>query len=146
MRNINDAGLNLIKEHEGCRLTSYPDPGTGGAPWTIGYGHTGVDVHPDMTITQDAADAILLSDLNRFELGVSGLVHVDINDNQFAALVSLAFNMGLGKFASSTVLKYVNESDFNSAAEHFLHYNHADGRVMAGLTNHRESERDLFLS
>lgn len=143
MRHINDAGLDLIKEHEGCRLMPYLDPI---GILTVGYGHVGPDIRAGSEITQDAAEAILLSDLNRFELGVSSMVNSEITDNQFAAMVSFAFNVGMGNLAKSTLLHYVNEGDMDAAANEFTRWNKAAGKVMAGLTARREAEKALFLS
>ena len=101
-RQINARGLQLIKDFEGLRLTSYPDPATGGAPWTVGWGHTGPDVSPGMTITESKAAQLLFKDLKRFEVAVAKLAPV-ATDNQFSAMVSLAFNVGEGNLSSSTL-------------------------------------------
>lgn len=138
---MNEAGLNLIKSFEGCKLTSYYDSV---GVITIGFGHTGSDVEEDMTITQDQADALLASDLKKFEDGVNSLVTTDISENQHAALVSFAYNLGLHSLSTSTLLKLVNEDNFDDAAPQFLRWNRAGGQVLAGLTRRRETEMELF--
>ena len=93
-RRINSAGLVLIQSFEGLRLTAYRCPA---GVWTIGYGHTGPDVNPGQRITPAEAEALLRGDLDRFESGVAAAVgNAPTTDNQFAAMVSLAFNIGLG--------------------------------------------------
>lgn len=144
MRKINTDCLNLIKQFEGLSLKAYPDPATGGDPWTIGYGHTGPEVKPELTITQVQADAYLVQDLEKFSSGVQALV-TGLNHNQFGACVSLAYNIGLGNFKSSTLLKHLLSGDHQLVPEQFLRWNKAAGKVMAGLTRRREAEKTLFL-
>jgi lysozyme len=144
-RKINAKGLSILKYYESCRLTAYPDPGTGGAPFTIGWGSAGPDVRQGMVIDQYEADARLLRDLERFERGVLAAVEVKINENQFSALVCLAYNIGLGNLIHSTLLKELNDGDFKGASDQFLVWNKAAGHVMDGLTKRRRAERDLFL-
>ncbi|ECI2457664.1 lysozyme [Salmonella enterica subsp. enterica] len=138
-------GISLIKQFEGCRLNAYPDPATGGAPWTIGYGHTGNDVRPGMVWTQVQADSALISDLAQCERAISRLVKVTLTQNQFDALVSFVFNVGSGNLQSSTLLRKLNSGDYRGAADEFPRWNKADGKVMAGLTKRRAAERELFL-
>lgn len=145
-RTINDAGLALIKKFEGCVLEAYPDPGTGGDPWTIGVGHTGPEVEPGMTITEAEAMDLLRRDLDAAEAGVERLVQVYVTDNQFSAMVSLAFNIGLGAFGRSTLLRLLNSSDDQGAADQFAVWKRSGGRVMDGLVRRRAAERDLFLT
>lgn len=138
------AGVDLIKQFEGLELTAYPDPGTGGEPWTIGYGHTG-GVKPGDTVTEAEAEEILRQDLARFEDCVNAYVSVPITQSEFDALVSFAFNVGCGALKSSTLLRLLNGGDHEAAAQQFPRWNKAAGRVMAGLTRRREAERDLFV-
>ena len=140
---INEAGLDLIKRNEGCKLFAYQDMI---GVWTIGFGHTGKDVTRGLTITDDQAEVLLLKDLERFESGVSDLLEVDVNENQFSALVSFAYNLGLGNLARSGLLKNVNKEDFKNAANSFLLWNKAGGHVVEGLTRRREEEKELFLT
>ena len=135
----------LIKEFEGCELEAYPDPATGGEPITIGYGHTG-GVKLGEVITQEQADEYLISDVKRFADAVNQMVTVPITQGEFDALCSFAFNLGIGNLRNSTLLRKLNSGNKDSAANQFLVWNMAGGRVMAGLTRRREAERTLFLS
>ena len=146
MRQVNQVGIDLIRRFEGCRLEAYPDPGTGGDPWTIGYGATGPGIEPGVIWTQEEAEARLIEDVQRFADAVERALTVDVSDNEFAAMVSLAFNIGAGAFRKSTLLRLVNDGHFEAAAQQFDRWNRAGGRVMAGLTRRRQAERDLFLS
>lgn len=142
-RTINKAGLDLIKFFEGCRLTAYHCPA---GVLTIGFGSTGKHVKPGMVITPAEAERLLKADLVRFEQAVSAAVKNPLTDYQFAALTSLAFNIGTGAFTGSTLVKKLNSGDFDGAAAQFERWNKAGGRVLAGLTNRRKAERDLFLT
>ncbi|WP_343558458.1 lysozyme [Klebsiella aerogenes] len=143
-------GIALIKDFEGCRLTAYPDPGTGGAPWTIGYGWTlavdGKPVRPGMTIDQATADRLLKTGLVSYENDVLKIVKVKLTQGQFDALVSFAYNIGSRALSTSTLLKKINAGDIKGAADEFLRWNKAGGKVLNGLTRRREAERALFLS
>lgn len=143
VRQINAAGLAVIKEYEGLRLTSYPDPATNGDPWTIGWGHTGPDVYKGLTITEAKAAQLLFKDLKRFEAAVAKLAPV-ATDNQFSAMVSLAFNVGEANFGKSTLLRKHNAGDYAGAKSEFARWNLAAGKVMAGLTRRRAAEADLY--
>lgn len=137
---INEAGLNLIKDFEGCRLKAYLCPA---GVWTIGYGHT-QGVKPDMVINQLQAERFLRQDLKRFEDAVTSLVKVPITPNQFSALVSFAYNVGTGALYDSTLLRKLNKKDYKGAANEFLRWNKAGGKVLPGLTRRRLAEKDLF--
>lgn len=139
--------IQLVERDEGDRLTAYPDPATGADPWTIGYGHTGPDVHPGLTITQAQAEALLEQDLAKFEDGVNDLLTSDAgcNDDQFSAMVSLSYNIGLGNFEKSSVLRFHNAGQYAQAADAFLLWDKAAGQVMAGLVRRRHQERELYL-
>jgi GH24 family phage-related lysozyme (muramidase) len=141
MRKLNKAGLDLIKEFEGCKLKAYQDSV---GVWTIGYGHTKGVKRGDV-ITQKQAEDIFEDDINIFAPGVEKLIDNDVNDNEFAAMVSLAFNIGLSAFGRSGLLRAVNRGDFGTAANEFLKWNKAGGRVLAGLTRRRKAERALFI-
>lgn len=142
-------GLDLIKTFEGLRLTAYPDPGTGGEPWTIGYGTTssaGVGkIAKGMKITQVQAESMLVRSLAAYEFGVQRALKVAPSQQQFDAMVSLAYNIGLTNFSRSSVVKYLNAGLVEKAAGAFLLWNKAAGKVMPGLTRRRAAERDLFL-
>ena len=137
-------GLHLTEQFEGVRLTSYPDPATGGDPWTIGYGHTGSDVHPNMTITQQQAEELLMKDVQKASQAVNSKVHTDITQDEFDALVDFVFNVGAGNFAGSTLLKKINEGDMEGAAHEFEKWDMAAGKHMAGLLKRRQAEENLF--
>lgn len=139
----NTAGISLIKDFEGLRLKAYPDPATGGAPWTIGYGAT-LGVKPGMVITEAQAEVFLRRDLARFESAVEKAVKVPLTDNQFAALVSFAYNCGPANLTKSTLLKRLNKGDYAGAQAEFAKWNRAAGKVMAGLTRRRAAEAVLF--
>jgi lysozyme len=143
MRKINFQGLKLIRAFEGCRLSTYIDQV---GILTIGYGHTGPEIKFDMTISKEKADELLSEDLGKFERGVTNLLETQINDNQFSALVSFSYNLGLNSLAKSTLLKYVNASEFEKASEEFLKWAHAGGKENPGLLRRREAEKTLFLS
>ena len=144
---LSNNGLNLIKEFEGCRLTAYK---CAAGVWTIGYGHTGnVNGNPiksGLTITQKQADALLREDTISFENAVNACVLVKITQNMYDALVSFAFNVGGAALRGSTLLKKLNAKDFTGAADEFLKWNKAGGKVLSGLTRRRERERKLFLT
>lgn len=143
------AGRKSITAHEGNVLTAYPDPATGGEPWTIGVGHTSAAGLPKvvkgMRITAAESDEILSRDLKTFEAGVRSAVKVPLNQNAFDALVSLAFNIGVGAFSKSTLVRKLNSGDRLGAADQFLVWNKAAGKPMQGLSARRASERKLFL-
>lgn len=129
-------------KHEGCKLKAYLCPAN---VWTIGYGHTGSDVKEGMVITQAEAERLLLKDLDRFCAAVERLVTVPLNDNQFAALVSLCFNIGEGAFAKSTLLRKLNAKDIIGATQEFPKWNKGGGKVLPGLVKRREDEQRLFI-
>ena len=138
-RKIGQAGLALIKQHEGCRLAAYR---CAAGVWTIGYGHT-AGVHSGMTITQAQADVYLQQDIAKFEGYVNNPVYVPItaklNQNQFDALVSFAFNLGAGNLR-----KLCKGRTAAQIARTMPNYNKAAGKVLAGLKRRREAEQKLF--
>ena len=142
MMQISEAGLGLIRKFEGLRLDTYDCPA---GKLTIGYGHTGPDVKPGLKITDEKATALLKEDVKRFEKSVNDLVTVPMTQGMFDALVSFSYNLGAGSLQSSTLLKKLNADDKQGAAAEFLKWNKAKGKLLAGLTARRESERNLFL-
>lgn len=142
---LSQRGKDFIKSFEGLELRVYPDPATGGAPYTAGYGHTGSDVKPGMTVTQAMADAWFDKDVEKFESGVSALLTAPTTQPQFDAMVSLAYNIGLGNFGKSTLLRKHNEKCYSCAAGQFPAWNRAAGKVMNGLTRRRNAERALYM-
>lgn len=148
---MNRATLDLIKKFEGFRAEAYPDPATGGEPITIGYGTTaaaGVGITPriGMKITEAEAEWYLEKAVKRFADEVRPHVKAPINDNEFGAFVSLAYNIGPGRFKSSSALRHFNAGDKAKAANAILLFNKAGGKVMRGLVRRREAERALFLT
>ncbi len=142
-RQVNKAGLDLIKSFEGLRLNAYPDPATGGDPWTVGYGST-KGVKKGMTITVQEAEQRLIMDLQDACRAVERYVTVPLNDNQFAALVSFTFNVGPGNLAVSTLLKRLNEGEYSGVPMQMMRWNRAAGKTLPGLTRRRTAEGDLF--
>lgn len=135
----------LIREFEGLRLKAYPDPGTGGEPWTIGYGHTG-GVKKGDTCTIEQANAWLAEDMAEAYAVIDKAVTVPLTRQQRDALCSFVFNVGGGAFQKSTLLRLLNDGDYNGASDQLLRWNKAGGRVIRGLTLRRRKERALFLS
>lgn len=132
----------LIKSFEGLELEAYLCPAN---VWTIGYGHT-KGVKEGDKITKEQAEKLLEEDLAFFRNGVKRLVKVALNKNQFGALVSFAYNLGLGSLESSTLLKMLNAKDYQGAADQFLRWNKSKGKVLTGLVRRREAERAVFLT
>ena len=153
------AGIELMHQFEGFakqrkdgRVEAYPDPGTGGEPWTIGWGTTGEDpfnggrIKKGTIWTREQADERFRQHLEKFERAVNKLVTANINQNQFDALVSFAYNVGPSALEKSTLLRVINRGNFAQAEAQFLRWNRAGGRVMPGLTRRRQAEADLFNS
>lgn len=142
-------GLALIKQFEGLRLKAYPDPATGGEPWTIGYGTTSAagvgKIKRGMSITEPQAESMLIRSLGAYELAVMHALNKPPTQHQFDALVSFTYNVGQTNMTRSSVVKYLNANMIEKAANAFLLWNKAAGRVMPGLTRRRAAERDLFL-
>lgn len=138
-------GIAVLHYFESCKLAAYPDPATGGAPWTIGWGHTGPEVKPGMKWTQEKADAVFLEDLRRFESAAGpGLLERQPTQGQFDALVCFAYNCGTANLKSSTLLRLYNSGDILGAQAQFCRWNKANGKVMRGLTRRRAAEAALF--
>lgn len=136
-------GIDIIKTFEGTVLKVYKD--AVGLP-TIGIGHLIKKGEVFTTITQQQAEELLAKDLKQFEEGISTSVKVALTQNQFDALVSFAFNLGIGNLNSSTLLKKLNVGDIQGAADQFPRWNKAGGKTLAGLTRRRLAEKELFLS
>ena len=142
-----DKGIALIKEFEGCKLTAYQDSV---GVWTIGYGWTqpvdGKPIRAGMTIKQETAERLLKTGMVSYESDVSRLGKVGLTQGQFDALVSFTYNLGARSLSTSTLLRKLNAGDYAGAADEFLRWNKAGGKVLNGLTRRREAERALFLS
>lgn len=135
-------GIDLIKSFEGCSLKAYRCPAN---VLTIGYGHTG-GVKEGQSITQAEAERLLKVDLGSYEAAVNKYVTAIINQNQFDALVSFAYNCGCGALQKSTLLKYLNRSMYKEAADQFDLWNKGGGKVLKGLVRRRAAEKELFLT
>ena len=143
VKQISAEGINLICSFEGLELKAYLDSAN---IWTIGYGtiiRNGVKVKKGDICTIEQAKAYMASDLKSFEAAVNK-VKVPLNQNQYDALVSLTYNIGVNAFANSTLLKKLNASDYKGAAAQFDVWNKVKGKVVQGLVNRRAKERKLF--
>jgi len=133
---LSPQGLELLIGREGCRLTPYQDSV---GVWTDGYGNT-VDVVPGgPPITQEKAEIDLVRNLERFEASIDRHVTVELTQNQYDALVSFAFNVGIGAFESSTLLKLINQKLFDQAAQQFDRWH-----IPPEITSRRNGEREQF--
>ena len=143
---VSPSGVDLICNFEGLRLKAYDD---GVGVWTIGFGTTkypnGIRVKKGDTCTLDQAKAYMQNDLKSFEQTVNNTVKVPLNQNQFDALVSLAYNIGSTAFKNSTLVRQLNEGNYKAAANQFNVWVNAGGKRMQGLVNRRAAERTLFL-
>jgi lysozyme len=146
---VSENCLSLIKKFEGCKLEPYLD--AVGIP-TIGYGSifhsdgvTRVSID-DEAISEEEAENRLLIHLNAMFASIEHAVEVSLEQNQADALASLVYNIGIGNFRHSTLLKQLNAGNFERAADQFLVWNKAGGKVLAGLTRRRKEERELFLA
>jgi len=142
---LSETGAALIKKFEGLELTAYRDTGN---VLTIGYGHTGADVVENLKITKAKADELFRQDVKKFEDGVLKLVQVPLAQNEFDALVSFSFNLGLGALERSTLLRLLNEGKPKArVAQEIPRWNQdGNGRVLEGLVRRRQAEKDLFLT
>jgi GH24 family phage-related lysozyme (muramidase) len=138
-----EPALNLIRQFEGSRLEAYLCPA---GVWTIGYGHTGPNVKPGLKITQADAEALLLSDVERFARAVDTWIKVKLSNNQRCALISFTFNVGIGALQESTLRKRLNngEDAVKVAMEELPRWNKGDGKILEGLVRRRKAEVDLF--
>ena len=140
-----DFGRAFITRWEGCHLKAYLCPAN---VWTIGVGHTAAMGNPTpvsgMKITQDEADAILARDLSQIERDIIASVKVKLAQKQFDTLVSFVFNVGIGAFRKSTLLKKLNAGDYAAVPSELMKWTRAGGKVMQGLVNRRKAEADLW--
>lgn len=140
--------LQIVSRFEGCELTAYPDPGTGGDPWTIGYGHTGPDVVKSMVINRATAEGFLRVDLERAADAVQDLLPMSAGwgPNQQAALISFVFNVGRGALEGSTLRRRLlaGEEPSTVVVEELPRWNKGGNGVMEGLVRRRAAEVALF--
>lgn len=142
MMQLGAAGKALIQSFESCKLIAYQDQRN---VWTIGWGHTGPDIVEGYTCTQAQADLWFIQDTSFACRAVLSTVDVPLTQNEFDALASFTFNVGAGSEAHSTLIKLLNNGDFQGAADQFLVWNHVNGVANDGLTRRRRAERALFL-
>lgn len=138
---INAFGLNLIKQYEGLRLQPYLCSAN---HLTIGYGHVILPNEKFESITEVQANLILANDIGKFEKQVSELIKVQINDNQFSAIIALAFNIGVGNFKSSTMLKLINQNGLILAGCEFAKWVYVNKNPTLGLARRRAAEMNLY--
>lgn len=139
------ACIDLVKRFEGCVLHAYPDPASGGDPWTIGWGHTGPEVHKGLVWTQAQADKALHDDLGKFADALDLLLGAaKTTANQFDALCSLVYNEGSAKIATSTLLKLHLAGNYDAAANQFQRWIYGGGKVQPGLITRRSAEATLY--
>ena len=139
--NISDEGLSLIKHFEGCELKAYRCAAN---VLTIGYGST-KGVTEDMEITQEGAEELLQEEMHEYEGYINDMVKVPLEQHQFDSMVSWVFNLGSGNLSSSTLLKKLNNSEYDEVPEQIKRWNKAGGKVLEGLVRRREAEALLFL-
>lgn len=137
-------GLKFIAGFEGLSLVAYPDPQSGGPPWTIGFGHTHGVKEGDTCTLEEAYD-LLDQDLMIAEDAIARQVKVPLTQGEYDALASFIHNFGETKFAKSTLLRLLNQMRYDAAAEEFLKWVSPGSSVEAGLTRRRRAERELFL-
>ena len=137
----------LLKKFEGCKLKAYRCPA---GVCTIGYGHTSAAGNPTvvdgLTIRQDQAEAILRSDLVKYETAVHNMVEQPLTQHQFDVLVDFAYNAGVGNLKSSTLLKKVNAGQFDAVPAELMKWTKGGGKVLAGLVRRRQAESSWWLS
>ena len=146
------ACVSLIQQFEGCAkkqsdgsFIAYPDPGTGGDPWTIGWGSTGADIRKGVVWTQQQCDDRFSEHLASFAAGVSNAIgSAATTQNQFDAMTSFAYNVGVANLQSSTLLRKHKAGDYKGAAAEFSRWNKAAGTVLPGLTRRRAAEAALY--
>ena len=141
---ISQAGIDLIRRFEGCKLKPYLCPA---GYWTVGYGHVignGKTKPEKQLYTQEEVNELLRTDLVRFEQGVLRYCPVHLTQFEFDSLVSFSFNLGLGVLQRSTLRRKILRQDKQAAARNILKYNKAGGRVLKGLTRRREAEYRMF--
>ena len=137
---ISNKGIDLIKHFEGCETEAYLCPA--GVP-TIGYGHI-KGVQMGDVITGAQAEEMLVEELTEYENYIHDCVTAPLNQNQFDAMVSWVFNLGVGNLKSSTLLKTLNIGNYRGVPEQIMRWNKAGGKVLEGLTRRRQAEADLF--
>ena len=140
--NISAEGLSLIKKFEGCELKAYCSDAN---VLTIGYGVT-KGVTEDMEISQEEAESLLQEEMHEYEGYINDMVKVPLEQHQFDAMVSWVFNLGSGNLSSSTLLKKLNNSEYDEVPAQIRRWNKAGGKVLDGLIRRREAEAKMFMN
>ena len=148
MLTVSSHGIDLIRKFEGLRTKAYKAHFSE-KYYTIGYGHYGADVSPNDVCTEAWAEQQLKKDIKNFEINIASALiddDIEVNQNQYDALVSFAYNVGVKSLTSSTLWKKLKQGDYEGAANQFLRWNKCNGVELSGLTKRRDAERKLFLS
>ncbi len=145
--NYSDACVDLVKKSEGLLMRAYPDPASGGAPWTIGYGHTGHDVYKGLVWTMAMAEKALTADLDTAAAVVNSCIgQVKTTQGQFDAMTDFVFNLGGGQLRTSTLLQRHLAGKYEEASEEFPKWIYASGKKMPGLVTRRNLEKEMYNS
>lgn len=136
--------VTLIGGFEGLRQNAYPDPATGGKPWTVCYGET-LNVHKGDYHSIAECKAMLVESLQKYANGISSCVTAPMPDDRFVALVSFAYNVGVGAACKSSVVRYINHGQTQMGCDALMKWNKAAGITFPGLTRRRAKERELCL-
>lgn len=134
----------VVGGFEGLRQNAYPDPASGGWPYTVCYGHT-VGVKPGDHYSIPECKALLISDLGKYANGIEACVKVPLPDDRFVALTSFAYNVGVGAACKSSVVRLINQNRTREGCDALMKWNRAAGIVFPGLTKRRAKERELCL-
>lgn len=140
------AGIMHIKDSEGLRLTAYPDPATGAAPWTICNGHTGPEVRPGLTVTREQCELWLRQDTAKHEGYVKNLIRRPIRQGEYDAMVSFSFNVGPTNLRNSTLLRKFNAGDRVGSCNEYPKWKYANKMILRGLVERRYTEQTMCLT
>lgn len=143
---VSVGGYIHVQQSEGLSYVAYPDPGTGGKPWTICYGHTGPEVYPGLKVDQAQCDKWLAEDIADAEYHLKRLVKISLTQGEYDAYVSFIFNVGPYNFAQSTMLRKLNAGDRVGACKEFPRWVYANKKVLNGLKVRRYEEQRMCLS
>lgn len=139
------AGIQHIKDSEGLRTTAYPDPATGGAPWTICYGHTGPEVYRGLTVSKEQCELWLRQDTDKHERFVKGMVTKPVRQGEFNAMVSFSLNAGPTNLRNSTLLRKFNAGDRIGSCNEYPRWKYANKMILEGLVTRRFKEQRMCL-
>lgn len=133
----------IIRDFEGESLVAYKCPA---GKWTISYGLTGGNIKEGLVITKEQSERMFMERIAQVSNNIFPLIKVSLTKNQFIAILSFVWNIGIGAFSSSTLLKLLNQKKYTEASSQFLRWNKVNGKVLNGLTKRRQAEKDLFLN